>query len=245
MEKIKSLQDKIAEFIVDSSSGDGYGDGSGDGSGYGSGSGYGHGHGDGSGSGSRSGSGYGHEYGHGDGHGSGHGDGSGSGYGHGDGYGDGDGIKSLNNNPVILIDNIQTIVFSIRQNILKGAILNSDLTTTPCYVVKKENLFAHGTTIEEAFNSVEKKFILKSSIESRIQLFLEKFNLTEKYPAKLFFEWHHIITGSCEFGRISFCKKNNINIETDYFTVKEFIDIVKNEYGKENIKILRQSINSF
>ena len=105
---------EIEEFLKN---GSGSGDGFGFGSGFGDGSGFGSGFGDGSG------------------FGSGFGDGSGSG--DGSGNGDVNGIKSFCGKEVYLIDDMQTIIESVRGNIAKGYILQSDLTLTPCHVVKE------------------------------------------------------------------------------------------------------------
>ena len=105
----------IEAFVkVNNSNGDGYGDG------YGNSDGSGYGYGDGSGYG------YGSSYGYGD--GSGYSNGDGDGYGDGYGYG----VKSINNDRVYLIDNVQTIIKSVRNNIAKGFILNKDLTLSSC-----------------------------------------------------------------------------------------------------------------
>lgn len=74
----------------------------------------------------------------GDGSGSGFGFGSGSGSGDGDGYGYGFGVKSINGNPIYVVDNIPTIITNVKGNIAKGFILHTDLSLTPCFIVKKE-----------------------------------------------------------------------------------------------------------
>lgn len=38
-----------------------------------------------------------------------------------------------------------------------GAILNGDLTLTPCYIVKQDNIFAHGETLREAMEALRDK----------------------------------------------------------------------------------------
>ena len=138
----KVMEDRIKQFL-NIGDGDGYGSGDGDGSGYGSGDGYGDGSGDGSG------------YGSGDGYGDGSGYGSGDGSGDGSGYGSGDGVKSINGNPIYVVDNIPTIITNVKGNIAKGFILHTDLSLTPCFIVKKNNQFSHGNTLHEAFESLQ------------------------------------------------------------------------------------------
>lgn len=200
----------------------GYGDGTGDGNGYGYGSGSGAGDGAGYGSGSGTGDGFGDNYGYGSGYG--------FGYGYGSGSRDGENIKSYNKNRIWWIDGLPTIIKSIHGNVAKGFILNEDLTLEPTYVAKGSNLFAHGSTLVEAIQSLNEKIINEKNIDEKIKIFKEKFNKTDKYKGTEFFAWHHNLTGSCLQGRNSFVKNNNLNLE-DRYTVSEFLEIVKGSYG--------------
>ena len=238
----KVMEDRIKQFLNI-----GYGDGSGSGSGYGfgdgSGSGSGYGFGDGYGLGDGYGSGYGSGDGSGDGSGSGSGSGDGSGSGSGDGYGygsgSGSGVKSINGNSIYVVDNIPTIITNVKGNIAKGFILHSDLSLTPCFIVKENNQFSHGNTLHEAFESLQEKLYDDSTEEERIDKFKEHFSdFSKKYSAKDLFIWHHILTGSCKFGREIFCKDRNIDINKDEFTIYEFIDLTKDSYMGEIIKKL-------
>ena len=234
------MEDRIKQFLsISSGSGDGSGSGSGsgDGYGYGSGSGSGSGYGYGSGSGSGSGDGYGS----GSGYGYGSGDGSGSGYGDGSGYGYGYGydIKSVNGNTIYIVDNIPTIITNVKGNIAKGFILGSDLSLTPCFIVKGNDQFSHGNTLHEAFESLQEKLYDDSTEEERIDKFKEHFSdFSKKYSAKELFMWHHVLTGSCKAGRESFCRDKGIDVDNDKFTVYEFIELTRNSYGGEVIRKL-------
>ena len=206
-----------------------------DGSGSGSGYGYGDGDGDGYGPGSGSGSGYGY----GDGYGYGYGDGSGYGDGDGDGYGYGDGIQAVSKCPVYQIDGVQTILNHIHGNIAEGFILQSDLTLTPCYVVKENGVFAHGATMREAFDALQEKLYDDCTEEERLTAFKEHFpDFGKKYPAKELFAWHHVLTGSCKAGRMAFCRDKGIDLEKDTYSVVEFIRLTKDAYGGEMIRKL-------
>ena len=229
---------EIEEFLKN-------GSGSGSGSGDGFGSGYGYGNGDGFGSGSGYGFGSGSGYGDGDGFGFGSGYGNGDGFGSGSGYGDGsgdgygNGIKSFCGKEVYLIDDMQTIIESVRGNIAKGYILLSDLTLTPCHVVKENGKFAHGNTLREAFEALQEKLYDDSTEEQRLQKFREHFpDFSKEYPAKELFVWHHVLTGSCKAGREAFCRDNGIDIGKDTFTIHEFVALTRNSYGGETIKKL-------
>lgn len=83
------------------------------------------------------------------------------------GYGNGDnfGLKSINESAVYIIDNMPTIITSIRNNIAKGFIVKTDLSFEPCYIVKKNNQFAHGDTLKDAFMSLQEKLYNDSTEE--------------------------------------------------------------------------------
>ena len=217
--------------------GNGYGSYSGDGYGYGSGGGDGYGDGSGYGDGCSSGCGYNNGDGYGSGCGYNHGDGYGNGS--GSGLGSGSGIDYFNDEKVITIDGLKTIINHIKGNVAKGSILNNDLSTTPCFVVKGNGYFAHGETVREAFDALQSKIFENMDSEETIESFTEKFEKNKKYPCKDFYEWHHYLTGSCEMGRKSFMQNKGITFD-DSFTVDEFIEICENDYGSEIIKQLKE-----
>ena len=184
----------------------------------------------GSGDGSGDGSGYGD--------GSGDGSGDGYGYGSGDGYGDGYGIKVFNGDKVYLVDDIQTIFTSIRGNVAKGYILQSDLQLKPCFIVKENNKFAHGDTLRNAFTSLQKKLYDDSTEEERIEAFKKKFpEYDVKYDNRDLFAYHHVLTGSCRMGRESFVSDKGLSLD-DKTSVREFVELTKNAYGGDIIKKL-------
>ncbi len=206
-----------------SGSGSGYGDGSGSGSGYGYGYGYGYGSGDGSGYGS----------GYGDGDGSGSGSGSGSGYGYGDG-----GLSEIKGHKVYLVDSVPTIFTSIKGNVAKGFILRSDLTMTPCYVVKGNDMFAHGDNLHKAMAALTDKMFDDMPEEERIAEFVKAHPDKDKsYPNQDLFDWHHRLTGSCMAGRNAFVKDRGLTLDGET-TVSDFIKLTENAYGGSTIKAL-------
>ena len=106
-------------------------------------------------------------------------------------------------------------------------------------VVGANDVCAHGSTLHEAHAALQAKLLERKSREERIADFKAEFESGKKYPASEFFKWHHILTGSCEFGRREFCRQHNIDIENGQYTVEEFIEITKNAYGGETIKKLK------
>ena len=168
-------------------------------------------------------------------YGSGSGSGSGSGY----GYGYGDGIQAVSKCPVYQIDGVPTILNHIHGDIAEGFILQSDLTLTPCYVVKENGVFAHGATMREAFDALQEKLYDDCTEDERLTAFKEHFpDFGKKYPAKELFAWHHVLTGSCKAGRMAFCLDKGIDLEKDTYSVVEFIRLTKDAYGGEMIRKL-------
>ena len=145
----------------------------------------------------------------------------------------------INSQKVYKIDRVPTIILSIHNNIAKGKILNKDLTFTACYIAKGHNLFAHGETVKKAVEDLQNKIIRKLDIDERIEEFRKKFNNKDRYQGTDFYKWHNLLTGSCEMGRNNFVSNHSIDLENT-FTVKEFIDLCKNDYGGEVIRKLEE-----
>ena len=172
------------------------------------------------------------------------GDGDGYGFDSGDGYGSGCKIKSIVINQQLynsyIIDNINTFVrhIDLERGILLGFILNLDNTITECVVIKENNKFAHGKDLREAIESLQEKLYDGSTETERIAKFKEHFqNFYQKYPNSELFMWHHILTGSCKFGRNEFVKSHNINLDGS-MNIYEFIELTKSSYGENTIKKL-------
>ena len=232
---MEAIERDIERFLA---VGSGYGDGSGSGygSGYGDGSGSGYGYGSGSGDGYGSGSGDG--YGYGSGSGDGYGDGSGYGYGYGDGsgsgYGDGSGVKEFNGRKVYDIDSVSTLIYAVRGNVAMGAVLYRDMTLKDCWIAKRGNFFAHGDTLHEAVEAVEAKWRENGPLDERIAEFVNTHpDLDEVYHDLS--DWHHILTGSCEFGRRQWCEEHGYE-PTDGITLRTFFEQTRNDYGGDVIR---------
>ena len=237
----------IEKWIVnlDSFAGSGYGYGYGSGSGCGSSSGYGYGYGSGYGDGSGSGYGYGSGSGSGDGSssGSGDGDGSGSSSGSGDGYFLQ--IKKHTKRDVHYIDSIPTIIVSIFGNYAKGFVIREDtFELTKCYLAKDpvSGKVAHGDTLKEASVALYAKIMDSMTVQEKIESFCAQFEKGKKYKGKVFFDWHHILTGSCMFGRKQFVDERHLSLEDEYM-VDQFIEICENAYGADAIKKLKERWN--
>lgn len=183
------------------------------------------------------------------GNGSGHGNRNGAGYGNGSGYdsggtsgeddGDGYGIKSYNGHEVYIIDNLQTIIYSIRGNIAKGATINEDLTITDCYIAKYEDYFAHGNTAKQAMLDAQAKAYQNKPIEERIDHVVGKYpDVDVPIEHSVLFSLHSFLTGSCLFGRQEFAKSHSLDPEHGTMTMREFISLTKDTFGGDNIRQL-------
>lgn len=172
----------------------------------------------------------------GSGSGSGSGDGSGDGYGDGDGYGsgDGDGVKEFNGRKVYDIDGVLTLIYAVRGNVAKGAVLCRGMILKDCWIAKRGNFFAHGDTLHEAVEAVEAKWRENRPLDERIAEFMKTHpSLDEPYGD--LFDWHHILTGSCEFGRRQWCEEHGYT-PTDSITLRTFLTETVGDYGGDVIR---------
>ena len=168
----------------------------------------------------------------------GYGDGDGYGYGYGDG-----GLSEINGHKVYLVDGVPTIFTSIHDNVAKGFILQSDLTMTPCYIVKGNNLFAHGDDLHKAMAALTDKMFDDMPEEERIAEFIKAHpDKTALYSHKDLYDWHHRLTGSCVAGRNAFAKDHGIDMDGSS-TVEYFIELTKNAYGGHIIRKLEETYN--
>ena len=246
-------QKRIEQFLSVPSNGYGYGDGNGygDSHGYGYGDGCGGEYGDGFGYGGGEGSGNGYGAGYGSGYGYGYGDGNGYDFGAGYGSGDGNGygfdygtdINMLNGERIYQIDDVPTLIDSVSGNFAKGRILQSDLTTRPCYIANVGKYFAHGDTLREAISDAQAKYNENRPLTERIAEFNREFpDRDVKVDAARLFDWHHILTGSCLAGRKAFCEDRGLDYEHGHYTVNEFIRLTREAYGGEVIKELEKTL---
>ena len=163
----------------------------------------------------------------------GSGDGSGSGY--------GDGIVEYNHQKVYKIDGVSTIIDSVHGNYANGKILRDDLTVRECFIAKCGSYLAHGETLKQALSDASEKYNENKPLEERITEFNEKFpDNNIPIDGNELFSWHHILTGSCLFGRKSFCSDKGLDVNAKY-TVREFISLTENAFGSDEIKKLKIS----
>lgn len=164
-----------------------------------------------------------------------------SSYGYGYGFGDDLGVKEINGNIVCIIDDIPTIITSVRNNIAKGFIVKNDLQFEPCYIVKENNHFAHGDTLKDAFMSLQEKLYDDSTEEERIEAFKKQFpEYDVKYDNMDLFVYHHVLTGSCRMGREAFMSNKGLSLDGKT-SVREFVKLTQDAYGGDIIKKLPEA----
>ena len=156
--------------------------------------------------------------------------------GYGYGSGSGDGLKSLNGQPVDMIDGVPTILTRIIGNVAKGFIVGPDFLLAPTFVCKQGNTFAHGETLHKAREALLEKLFDDMPTEERIEAFCAEFKSGVKRPAMDFFSWHHRLTGSCEQGRREFARQHDVDIDSDTLTPEEFFALTRDSYGGSIIK---------
>lgn len=231
---MEGLNKRIKEFL---STDDGTEYGFGDSFGGGTITGYGNGYGNASWNGCGDGYGYGHRYRYSD---------YGSDYEYGNeyglGYGCGDGIAVFDGRTVHDVDDTQTIITTVHAGFAKGYIINSDLTLTPCFIVKSGDKFAHGETLKKAIAALQRKLFENMTEEERISSFIETYpDKDAKIPARDLWVWHNRLTGSCEMGRNQFAYNHGIDIDNDEFTPLEFCEMCKHSYGGNVIRRLEEA----
>ena len=141
----------------------------------------------------------------------------------------------INNYDVFIIDSIPTIITQIHESCAKGYILQSDFTFESCYVIKQNNMFAHGKTLKDARDALLEKMYDGESISERIKRFVDSHDFEKSYKNTDFFIWHHVLTGSCKLGRETFVKDHGIDLNGE-MTTKDFLNLTLNNYGGDIIQ---------
>ena len=145
---------------------------------------------------------------------------------------------------VYYIDDTPTVLYHVFGNFAKAAVICADFNSRPCYIAKGSGFFAHGDSVKEAAAALEAKIAENEPLESRIERFMQKYpTLSCEAVNKDLFLWHHILTGSCEFGRLEFAKSHNIDVEHGCMLISKFIELTEYEYGRAAIIQLKEKYN--
>ena len=143
---------------------------------------------------------------------------------------------------VYKIDKVPTIITAVHGDHAKGFVLENNVNLKPCYIAKCGDFFAHGKTLKQAQEDAKNKYDQNKPLEDRIADFKEQYpTLDTKGDNADLFKWHNILTGSCKFGRKSFCMSRGVDWESGKTSVRDFIELCKDAFGSEQIKQLEQS----
>ena len=134
-----------------------------------------------------------------------------------------------------------TVIERIHGTVAQGMIIRKDLTTWPCFIARVGNCFAHGSTAREAYNDAQEKDLQSRPVEDRIAEFIASHPDPDSEYGDLF-KWHHILTGSCEFGRKEWCKQHGL-MPTDSITVRQFLLDTCNDYGGNVIRMVAEQMS--
>ncbi|MCM1276035.1 MAG: hypothetical protein NC299_11850, partial [Lachnospiraceae bacterium] len=156
----------------------------------------------------------------------------------GDGSGSGLIGATINSMKIYGVDDVPTVIYRVYKDYAKGAVVNDDLTLTPCYIAKGGNRFAHGETLRKAVEALQDKLFENMPAEERVEAFCEEFKPRTAYTVREFYKWHNKLTGSCEMGRTQFAKEHNIDLDGE-MTVEEFIKLTEHAYGGDVIQMLK------
>ena len=103
-----------------------------------------------------------------------------------------------------------------------------------CWIAKRGNFFSHGDTLHEAVESVEAKWRENRPLNERIAEFVKTHPALDEEYGDLF-DCHHILTGSCEFGRRQWCEEHGYK-PTDSITLRTFLTETVGDYGGDVIR---------
>ena len=85
------------------------------------------------------------------------------------------------------------------------------------------------------------KYEQNKPLTERIADTIKKYpTLDTLVPNKELYVLHNILTGSCAFGRDEFVRRHGIDAKNGSMTMKDFIDLTRNEYGGSTIVELEQ-----
>lgn len=114
--------------------------------------------------------------------------------------------------------------------------------TTMCFAETADGSFRLRPLyyVTDADKTVMEKVFEDMPEEERIAEFWKCHENGVKYPARDLYDWHHRLTGSCEMGRNTFAAEHGIDLNSDTFTVAEFVELCGKSYGGEIIQKLAE-----
>jgi len=169
------------------------------------------------------------------------GQGDGDGTGVGEGYPEFYGIVSINGHSIYDIDGIPTIIYSIKGDYAKGAILRVDMTLQDCWIARHGTSYSHEIKLRDAVQSALQKDLRNYPLSRRIQEFKSEYpTLNSKIKGSDFYVWHNALTGSCKLGRDNFKETYGLDPEK-YYEVNYLLELCESSYRSDVIRRLIRS----
>ena len=136
------------------------------------------------------------------------------------------------------IDGVVTFIQAVCGDYAMGFTIRDNSIKVPCYVARVGNSYAHGATLAEARREAEEKDLEDRPLEARIAMVKEKYPTADSVAKNSeLFRLHHVLTGSCTFGRLQFCERHAIGMDGE-MTMRHFCEITKDEYGGQAVRAL-------
>ena len=138
-------------------------------------------------------------------------------------------LLSWQNGKYIKVDGIFSEVIEKRGKVYKLKYTYVGYNRDIFLVTDGKDTFAHGFTIKEA----KEDLLLKINKNKNLDSF-KLLKLDSKISYEKAIECYRVITGACEYGTQNFIKTNSI--KNKYYTIKEIIDLTKNQYGNNKFE---------
>ncbi len=123
-----------------------------------------------------------------------------------------------------LIDNMFCEILKQHKNIIEAKI-----GIKHTYIFVKNNIFAHGETIKQAYRD----WLFKTSERDVTEY--ENLRLTDVKDINYWYKCYRTITGACAFGTEKFIEDFKDKLKNE-MSLEEIIDVTKNQYGHYTFK---------
>jgi hypothetical protein len=128
--------------------------------------------------------------------------------------------------PHVIADSILSKIISQKGDVFK--VINHGETET-AYLIKKDDFYSHGKTIEEARDSLIYK------LSNRDTSKYKDYTLETVVSHKEAIQMYICITGACSYGTRCFVEQTQDKIKSEY-TVLELIELTQSQYGNDKFK---------
>lgn len=124
----------------------------------------------------------------------------------------------------IIADGILSKIISKKGNVYK--VVNHK-ESEPSYLVKSDDMWAHGQTIEEARDSLRYKISIRDTST------YDGLGLESELPLDECIKMYRVVTGACEAGVRDFVESRELK---DKYTIRELLELTKGHFGNEVLR---------